>query len=101
MSVDSDWLPYIKGCVQRTLHSDRYIHSYIFFFVPVTSMSVCVWGFSLEHFQAFKANKYLWQAIVEENVPKKKDRLALSTIFSVISKETMTVLDAKKTIKEN
>ena len=43
----------------------------------------------------------LWQAIVGENVAKKKDRLALSSIISTISEDQLVILDAKKMAKEN
>ena len=43
----------------------------------------------------------LWQAIVGENVAKKKDRLALSAIISVVPEDQLVILDAKNTAKEN
>ncbi|CAA7407070.1 unnamed protein product [Spirodela intermedia] len=43
----------------------------------------------------------LWQAIVGENVSKKKDHLALLAIISAVPKDLLMVLDAKKTATEN
>ena len=43
----------------------------------------------------------LWLAITGENIPKKKDRLALSAIISAVPEDTLMILDAKKTAKEN
>lgn len=43
----------------------------------------------------------LLQAIEGDNVPKKKDRLALLAIFFTVSEDMMIVLDAKKSAKEN
>ncbi|CAA6662834.1 unnamed protein product [Spirodela intermedia] len=57
-----------------------------------------VWAMLIK---AFLDSHELWQAIVGENIPKKKDRLALSTIFRVVLEETMLILDTKKMTKEN
>ncbi|CAA6663015.1 unnamed protein product [Spirodela intermedia] len=52
-----------------------------------------IWAMDME---IYLDSHDLWQAIVKENVPKKKDRLALLAIFSAILEEMMTMLDAKK-----
>lgn len=57
-----------------------------------------VWSMSME---VYLDSHDLWQAIVGDNVSNKKDRLALSTIISGIPEDMLTVLDAKKTAKEN
>ncbi|CAA6675543.1 unnamed protein product [Spirodela intermedia] len=57
-----------------------------------------VWAMWME---VFPDSHELWQTIVGENVPKKKDHLALSTIFGAVLEEMMSILDTKKTAKEN
>ena len=57
-----------------------------------------VWSMAME---VYLDSHDLWQAIVRENVAKKKDRLALSTIISAVPEEQLVILDAKKTAKEN
>ncbi|CAA6667973.1 unnamed protein product [Spirodela intermedia] len=58
----------------------------------------CIWSMSME---VYLDSHDLWQAIVGENVSKKKDQLALSAILNVVPEDMMTVLDAKKSAKEN
>ena len=57
-----------------------------------------VWSMAME---VYLDSHDLWQAIVGENVAKKKDRLALSAIISAVPEEQLVILDAKKTAKEN
>ena len=57
-----------------------------------------VWSMAME---VYLDSHDLWQAIVGENVAKKKDRLALSAIISAVPEEQLVILDAKKTTKEN
>ena len=57
-----------------------------------------VWSMAME---VYLDSPDLWQAIVGENVAKKKDRLALSAIISAVPEEQLVILDAKKTTKEN
>ncbi|CAA6660891.1 unnamed protein product [Spirodela intermedia] len=57
-----------------------------------------VWSMSME---VYLDSHDLWQTIVRENVSKKKDRLVLLAIISVVPKDLLMVLDAKKTAKEN
>lgn len=42
-----------------------------------------------------------WDAIENDEVPRKKDRQALSVIFSVVSEDFLGNLDTKKTAKQN
>ena len=70
---------------------------------PVTSlklskMKYCIWSMAME---VYLDSHDLWQAIVGENVGKKKDRLALSAIISAAPEDQLVILDAKKTAKEN
>ncbi|XP_078437030.1 uncharacterized protein LOC144707688 [Wolffia australiana] len=43
----------------------------------------------------------LWSVMVDNDVPKKKERMTLSVILSVVPEDVMVMLDAKKTAKEN
>lgn len=43
----------------------------------------------------------MWHAIEGENMSKKKDRMAFSTVFGVVLEDVMTILDVKKMTKEN
>ena len=66
---------------------------------PVPSLKLsktnyCVWSMAMEVYD-------LWQAIVGENVMKKKDRFALSAIISAVPEDQLVIVDAKKTAKEN
>ena len=57
-----------------------------------------VWSMTME---VYLDSHDLWQTIVGENLPKKKDRQDLSAIMSGISEELLGILDAKKIAKEN
>ena len=57
-----------------------------------------VWSMTME---VYLDSHDLWQTIVGENLPKKKDRQDLSAIMSGIPEELLGILDAKKTAKEN
>ncbi|XP_078438615.1 uncharacterized protein LOC144709085 [Wolffia australiana] len=57
-----------------------------------------IWAITME---VYLDSHDLWQAVVGENVTKKKDRMALSAIMSAVSEEQLLLLDAKKTAKEN
>ena len=57
-----------------------------------------VWSITME---VYLDSHDLWLAIISENVSKKKDSLALSTIISAIPEDILMILDAKKTSKEN
>ena len=57
-----------------------------------------VWSMTME---VYLESHDLWLAITGENVPKKKDRLALSAIISAVPEDILMILDAKKTAKEN
>ena len=57
-----------------------------------------VWSMTME---VYLESHDLWLAITGENIPKKKDRLALSAIISAVPEDILMILDAKKTAKEN
>ena len=57
-----------------------------------------VWSMTME---VYLESHDLWLAITGENVPKKKDRLALSSIISAVPEDILMILDTKKTAKEN
>ena len=57
-----------------------------------------IWSMSIE---VYLDSCDLWQTVIGQNVTKKKDRMALSTIISGISEDMLGILDAKKTAKEN
>ncbi|XP_078447122.1 uncharacterized protein LOC144716003 [Wolffia australiana] len=57
-----------------------------------------VWSMFME---VYLDSHDLWQAIVGENVSKKKDRLALPAIISAVPEDLLVMLDAKKTAREN
>ena len=57
-----------------------------------------IWLMSMRVYLDFRG---LWQAVVGENVPKKKDRMVLSAIIGGIPEDMLSVLDAKKTTKES
>ena len=57
-----------------------------------------VWSMAME---VYLDSHDLWQAIIGENVSKKKDLLALSAIISAVLEDQLVILDAKKTAKEN
>ena len=57
-----------------------------------------VWSMTME---VYLESHDLWLAITGENVPKKKDRLALSAIISAVPEDILMILDAKKMVKEN
>lgn len=64
----------------------------------LSKMNYCVWVMWME---VFLDSHELWQTIEGENLPKKKDHMALSTIFKAILKEMMSILDTKKMGNEN
>ncbi|CAA6656116.1 unnamed protein product [Spirodela intermedia] len=64
--------------------------------LKLSKMNYLVWAMNMK---VYLDSHDLWQVIVGEN--QEEDRLALLAIFSAILKEMMTVLDAKKTSKEN
>ena len=57
-----------------------------------------VWSMTME---VYLDSHDSWQAIIGENIPKKKDRLALSAIINVVLEDIQMILDAKQTEKEN
>ena len=57
-----------------------------------------VWSMTME---VYLDSHDLWQAIIGENISKKKDCLALSTIISAVLEDILMILDAKKTAKAN
>ena len=66
--------------------------------LKVSKTNYHVWSMAME---VYLDSHDLWQAIVGENVAKKKDRLALSAIISAVPEDQLVILDAKKTTKEN
>ena len=56
-----------------------------------------IWSMSME---AYLDSRDLWQAVIGENVTKKKDRMALLAIISGIPEDILGILDAKKTAKK-
>ena len=57
-----------------------------------------VWSMTVEVYLDYHELRH---AVIGENVSKKKDRLALSTIIIAILEDILMILDAKKTTKEN
>ena len=66
--------------------------------LKLSKTNYCVWSMTME---VYLDSHDLWQTIVGENLTKKKDRHALSTIMSGVSEELLGILDAKKTAIEN
>ncbi|XP_078438351.1 uncharacterized protein LOC144708789 [Wolffia australiana] len=66
--------------------------------LKLTRTNYRIWSMSME---VYLDSHDLWQAVVGENVTKKKDRMALSAIMSVVSEEQLLLLDAKKSAREN
>ena len=57
-----------------------------------------IWSMTME---VYLYSHNFWLTIVGENVTKKKDHQALSTIISRVPEDLLGILDAKKTTKEN
>ena len=57
-----------------------------------------IWLMTME---VYRESHDQWMAITGENIPKKKDRLALSPIITVVSEDILMILDAKETAMEN
>ena len=57
-----------------------------------------IWSMSME---VYLDSHDLWQTVINENITKKKDRMALSAIITGILEDMLGILDAKKTTKEN
>ncbi|CAA7410472.1 unnamed protein product [Spirodela intermedia] len=99
-----DWLPDIRGCVRRI--DMRNILSYDDFSFLIFSLSGSSWSGSsfakpTSGIRATRLHEIKKMAIVGENISKNKDHLVLSTIISAVSEDLLTILDAKKTAKEN
>lgn len=64
----------------------------------LSKTNYCIWTMQME---VCLDSHNLWQAIVGDNVPKKKDHMVLLAILGAIPEEIMTIFDVKKIVKEN